>query len=60
MGAEDPKRFHEIVLMEQNDRYYPKKPLIGNSPLENLEKNQSLDDFDIDELESCDSWHCFI
>jgi len=58
LRAEDPKRFHKIVLMEQNDRYYPKKPLIGNSPLENLELNQSLDDFDIDD-ESCDSGHCF-
>ena len=63
LRADDPKRFHEIVLMEQNDRYYPKKPLIGISPLENLEKNQSLDDFDDnndnDDLESCDSGHCF-
>ena len=59
LHAEDPERFHDIVKMEQNDRYYPKKPLIGNSPLENLEQNQSLDDFESDDLESCDSGHCF-
>jgi 3'-phosphoadenosine 5'-phosphosulfate sulfotransferase (PAPS reductase)/FAD synthetase len=62
--AEDPDRFHKIVLMEQNDRYYPHKPLIGGSPLANLELNQSLDNFtDEDEdieLDTCDSGNCFV
>lgn len=60
LRTDQPERFHKIVLMEQNDRYYPRKPLIGNFPLEGLEKNGSLDDYaDEDEIDSCDSGHCF-
>ena len=61
--AEEPERFLKIVSMEKNDRYYPKKPLIGVSPLENLLLNTSMDDFTDDEdvqLDSCDSGHCFV
>ena len=59
--ATQPERFHKIVLMEQNDRYYPRKPLIGTFPLEGLEKNGSLDDYTDEEgFESCDSGHCFV
>lgn len=57
--VKDPDRFKEIVDMEKNDRYYPKKPLIGKYPLENLLQNKSLDDFSDDDDMSCDSGHCF-
>src|SRR3990167_1294376 len=61
LKAKHQERFHKIVLMEKNDRYYPTKPMIGNSVLENLEMNQSLDAFyDDEEIESCDSGQCFV
>ncbi len=63
LKAEHPERFHQIVLMEKNDRYYPKKPLIGNSPLENLEMNESLDSYTREPEfgdDGCDSGHCFV
>ena len=60
LKAEKPERFHKIVLMEKNDRYYPNKPLIGNFTLESLEQNQSLDTFVEDEIDSCESGYCFV
>ena len=63
LHTEKPERFLEIVNMEKNDRYYPKKPMFG-TPLANLLLNQTLDEFndDIDietKPDSCDSGHCF-
>lgn len=59
--ADDPERFKKIVEMEKNDRWYPNKPLIGNSPLETLLQNSQLDDFIEDEIQdTCDSGHCFV
>jgi hypothetical protein len=59
--AKDPERFNKIIEMEKNDRYYPRKPLIGTSPLENLLKNESLDNYVESEImDTCDSGHCFV
>ena len=61
--AKQPDRFKQIVKMEQNDRFYPKKPLFGNFPLEGIMNNTSLDDYSDDENsddDSCDSGHCFV
>ena len=56
--AGDKERFMQIVKMEQNDRYYPKKPLIGNFPLDSLLQNDSLDNY-IEEEDTCSSEACF-
>jgi len=61
LKAADPERFHKIVLMEQNDRYYPKKPMIGKYPLESIENINTMDQYmEEEEIEdTCDSGHCF-
>lgn len=64
LQAEHPERFLKIVAMEQNKRDYPKFPLVGKWLLETLLGNRSMDDFfdddGDDELDSCDSGHCFV
>ncbi len=61
LAGEKPERFKQIVEMEKNDRYYPRKPLIGTFPLEGLLHNGKMDDYmDEDGFESCDSGHCFV
>lgn len=60
LQLDQPERFHKIVMMEQNDRFYPRKPLTGKYLLESIEQNGSLDNFLEDENESCDSGHCFV
>jgi len=54
-------RLEEINKMEKNDRYYPRKPLIGKYPIDGLLHNNTLDAFtdDSDEIDSCDTGHCF-
>ena len=53
-------RLIEIDKMEKNDRYYPRKPLIGKFTINGLLKNGTLDDFPDDEDDdSCDSGYCF-
>ena len=65
LRKDHPERFKKIVEMEQNDRYYPNKPLIGKKPLDQLGDDQPLDDFmdddyDEEEQQTCDSGHCFV
>jgi len=57
---EGRERLEKINEMEKNDRYYPRKPLIGKYVIDGLLHNQTLDNFpDEDEDEGCDSGHCF-
>lgn len=57
---EGKARLIEIDKMEKNDRYYPRKPLIGKFTIDGLLKNGTLDDFpDDDNDDSCDDGYCF-
>jgi hypothetical protein len=56
-------RLEKINEMEKNDRFYPRKPLIGNYVIDGMLHNNTLDGFmdapDEDYDEGCDSGHCF-
>jgi len=50
-----------IDKMEKNDRYYPRKPLVGKFTIDGLLHNSTLDTFeDGDEDMGCDSGHCMV
>ena len=53
LHAENKPLYDKAVLMEKNNKQYPKMTLF-NVPLNNLNEIQSLDDF------TCDSGHCFV
>lgn len=59
LAIDDPKRFKEIVDMEQNSYSYPKYTLKGKYPLQMILDNTSLDEF-TEYDDSCDSGHCFV
>lgn len=62
--AKDPERFAQIVEMEKNSRDYPHDTLLKSGALEPIMMNQSLDlfidDSAADEIDMCDSGHCFL
>jgi len=60
---EGKARLEQINEMEKNDRFYPRKPLIGKYVIDGMLHNNTMDAFmdapDEDYDEGCDSGHCF-
>lgn len=56
LKIDKPFLFKQAVFLEQNNAKYPKRTIKFTKPLDQINFNFSLDDFE--ELESCDSGHC--
>jgi hypothetical protein len=60
LSISEPKRFKEIVSLEENSHSFKAKYYLhGKYPLRMLIEQQSLDNFGVSEDYSCDSGHCF-
>lgn len=58
LKSEKPDMFKQAVILEKNNEKYPERLLKFTKPLEDMKFNYSLDDFDEEEIDSCDSGHC--
>lgn len=63
LAYKHPERFKKIVEMEENSYTFPEQTLTAYGPLRTLmESSGGMDAFleESDELEECDSGHCFL
>lgn len=60
LKIKDPAKWKQLIAMEKNHPKYPNVLLKFSKPLEDLDFNYSLTDFEEDEFDSCDSGHCFV
>jgi len=60
LAKNNPERFQKIVNMEKNSSSYGKYYLKGKYPLQMILDNTSLDEFESEYADSCDSGHCMV
>ena len=58
LKIEKPDLFAQAVALEKHNEKYPERTLKFTKPLEDVNFNFSLDDFD--DMDECDSGHCFV